>query len=143
MKPPPNELARKVLDAVLVRHPEWSAYATIQEGGDLELAVPAPATSRAGHLVISTSRGQDTWLRYSPPHMFYAVEDTSELLSVIEALLEDEAFFVVVTEDGSWVETTLIRPTDEVTIKPSQCAQVVSWSGDHDDSLGAVLGDGV
>jgi hypothetical protein len=65
---------KQVRDSILRKHPEWADYVDTLEGGDLEIAVPAPPRSRAKHLVIFTSRGDDIWVRYAPPRMCYSVE---------------------------------------------------------------------
>jgi hypothetical protein len=52
--------------------------------------------------------------------------------AVIDALLRDDAFFVVVTDGDEWVETTLLRPGEEPVLKEGQVANLVSWSGRHD-----------
>jgi hypothetical protein len=127
-----NPLARRVRDVLLDRYPEWAGYVESVANGDLELAVPAPRGSRAGHLVVSTARGHDTWIRYSPPRMFYPVESDTHLVAVVDALLSDRAFFLVVSNGDEWIETTLLRPGEEPVLAEGQVADVVSWSGLND-----------
>jgi hypothetical protein len=127
-----NALATRVLNALLKRHPDWASHAEVIGSGDLELAVPAPPESRAGHLVVFTKQGTDIWIRFAPPHMCYAAETVEEMHSVITALLADDAFFVVVTRGDEWVETTLLRPGEEPVLLEAQVANVVSWSGECD-----------
>jgi hypothetical protein len=127
-----NALGRRVRDSLLRKHPEWAAYADVLEGGDLELAVPAPPRSRAKHLVIFTARGDDIWVRYAPPRMSYCVESEGQMHAVIEALLQDEALFAVVTNGDDWIETTLLRPGEELVLADGHVANVVSWSGNAD-----------
>jgi len=127
-----NQLGKRVCESLLARHPEWSEYVDVRDGGDLELAVPAPAGSRAKHLVIFTTRGEDLWIRYAPPYMRYAVESEREMHAVIEALLMDDAFFIVVTNGDEWVETGLYRPGQEPVLAAGHVANAVSWSGVHD-----------
>ena len=127
-----NPLGARVRDSLLGAHENWVAYVGVLSNGDLELAVPAPRGSRAGRLVIFTAGGEDTWIRYSPPRACYIVESDSEMHAVIEALLADEAFFVVVTDGDEWVETSLLRPGEEAVLIEGQVASVVSWSGRHD-----------
>lgn len=127
-----NPLGIRVRDSLLRSHEDWADYACVLPSGDLELAVPAPRGSRAGHLVIFTAGGQDTWIRYSPPRAFYSVETDRQMHAVVEALLADDAFFVVVTDGDQWVETSLLRPGEEPVLGEGQVANVVSWSGRHD-----------
>jgi hypothetical protein len=127
-----NALGSRVRDSLLARHPEWSDYVTVLPSGDLETGVPAPRGSRAGHLVIFTARGEDTWIRYSPARACYCVGSDREMHAVLEALLRDDAFFVVVTNGDEWIETTLLRPGEEPVLKDGYVANVVSWSGRHD-----------
>ncbi len=127
-----NALGTRVRDSLLRRHPEWAAYVSILESGDLELAVPAPLGSRAGHLVVFTAGGKATWIRYAPPRACYSVESDRELHAVVEALLKDDAFFVVVTTGDDWIETTLLRPGEEPVLAEGQVANLFSWSGCRD-----------
>jgi hypothetical protein len=127
-----NALGKRVRDSLLLRHPEWADYVRTLESGDLEVAVPAPRASRAGHLVVFTARGKDTWIRYAPPRACYSVDSDRELHAVVEALLRDDAFFVVVTNGDDWIETTLLRPGEEPVLAEGQVASLVSWSGCHD-----------
>jgi hypothetical protein len=127
-----NPLGERVRESLLARHPAWADHLEIREGGDLEIAVPAPKGSRAGHLVIFTVGGRDTWLRYSPARACYCVESDRELHAVVDALLRDDAFFVVVTDGDEWLETTLLRPGQEPVLREGQVANVVSWTGRYD-----------
>jgi hypothetical protein len=128
-----NSLGIQVRDSLLRRHEDWGEYVSTLPNGDLELAIPAPQGSRAGHLVIFfTARGKDMWIRYSPPRACYCVETDRELHAVVEALLADDAFFVVVTDGDTWIETSLLRPGEEPVLAEGQVANMVSWSGRHD-----------
>jgi hypothetical protein len=127
-----NPLAIEVRDSLVVRHVDWTAYVDVLDGGDLEVAVPAPRGSRAGHLVVFTHQGEDRWIRLSPGNASYYAETDREMHAVIEALLSDDAFFVVVSYGDEWVETTLLRPGEEPVLHEGQVANVVSWSGRHD-----------
>ena len=72
------------------------------ETGEFEASVPAPRNSQAGHLVVSIHKG-NIWIRLAIPHAFYLVDDTSEMVRIIDAFLSDEVFFAIVTfrESGS------------------------------------------
>jgi len=135
-----NSLGVQVRDTLLERHPEWAPYVDVLDSGDLELAVPAPQDSRAGHLVVFTNNGKDIWVRYSPPQMSYSVESLRELHAVVEALVADDGFFVVVKRGDEWIETTLLRPGGEPVLVEGQVANIVSWSGHHDKVLTFVEG---
>jgi hypothetical protein len=113
-------------------HPEWEQYLQVVDSGDIEVALPAPDGSRAGHLVLFTAFGKDLWLRFSPPQMCYPVDNASEMLRVAEALLNDEVVFVRITKDLEWAGTTLVKPDAEPALEPGQVADVTSWSGRHD-----------
>jgi hypothetical protein len=127
-----NPLPATVRDSLLERHADWTPYVEALDGGDLELAVPAPRGSRAGHLVVFTARGQDTWIRFAPGDACYCVETDREMHSVIDALLRDDAYLVVITSGDEWLETTLLRPGEEPVLQEGQVANVLSWSGRHD-----------
>jgi hypothetical protein len=124
-----NGLANRLQAAMLARHPEWSSHVEELRGGDIELAIPAPRASRAKHLIVSTSRGVDLWVRFSPPYMAYSADSEEELVRVVEAIIRDRAFFMVVAAGDERVETTLLRPGEEPVLRPGQVAEVVSWSG--------------
>jgi len=127
-----NTLGTQVRATLLEGHPDWADYVVELGDGDLELAVPAPPGSRAGHLVVFTNEGKDIWIRYAHPHMCYAVDSLEEMDAVIAALLADDAFFVVVTRGDEWIETTLLRPGEEPALVEGQVANIVSWYGQHD-----------
>ena len=127
-----NPLGVRVRDSLLRQHEDWIEYVRVLPSGDLELAVPAPRGSRAGHLVIFTTEGKDTWIRYSPPRACYCVETDREMHAVIQALLADDAFFVVITNGDQWLETSLLRPGEDPVLGEGHVANVVSWSGRND-----------
>jgi hypothetical protein len=134
-----NPLARRVWNALIANYPDWSEYFGTCGEGDLEAAVPAPAGSNAGHLVIFTANGKDLWLRYSPPLMCYSIEDETELVDVIRQLLTDKVSLVVVMRGEEWAGTILIRqgiPGDIPQLELGEVAQVVSWSGKYDRTIG-------
>lgn len=135
-----NPLARRVWTALIKAYPDWSKYFGTCGEDDLEAAVPAPMGSNAGHLIIFTAKGQDLWIRFSPPSMCYSVDDETEVLDVIRQLLADKTLFVVVMRGDEWAETTLIRqgePGDIPRLEPNEVARVVSWSGKHDRIISA------
>ena len=123
------------MSAVLSQFPEWATFAEIREEGDLEIAVPAPAGSKAGHLVIATQDGKDLWIRFSPPYMAYPVDSKQELLDIVKQLLAEQASFAVVMEGAEWKETTLVIPKEIPELQPGQTAQIVSWLGTHDQEV--------
>jgi hypothetical protein len=135
-----NPLARRVWTALISAYPEWSKYFGTSGDDDLEAAVPAPMGSTAGHLVISTARGEDLWLRFSPPSMCYSLDDETEMLDVIQQLLVERALFVVVMRGDEWAGTSLIRrgePADLPHLEAGQVAHIVSWSGKYDRTINA------
>jgi hypothetical protein len=131
MKP----FAKQVGTALLAKHPEWEKYIGASNRGDLEIAIPAPAGSNAGHLVVFTN-DCDIWVRFAPPRMSYAVESEGEMSSIVDRLLADQVVFIVTMHDDDWVETALARPGEEPESKQGQTAQIVSWTGIHDRTLG-------
>jgi len=128
----PNALARKVKAAILSQFPEWDRYVQIQNDGDIEIEVPAPKGSSAGNLIILTAKGSDIWIRYGPAYMSYAVDGEIELINITKQLLSEEASFVVILENETWTETTLVKSGQTPTLKPGQTARVVSWLGTYD-----------
>ena len=127
-----NPLAERTWQALLSKYPEWQQHFGTCGSDDLEVAVPVPLGSNAGHLVIFTASGEDVWLRFSPPHMCYGVDDESEMLGVIEQLLSEKILFVVIKQGENWAGTTLIRRGDSLELEKGQLAHIVSWSGSHD-----------
>jgi hypothetical protein len=61
-----NSRAQQARAHIIGKYPSWSDYFGIRGEDDLEVAVPTPAGSNAGHLGIFTN-GDDLWLHYSPP----------------------------------------------------------------------------
>jgi hypothetical protein len=131
-----NALAKRVWTRLLAEYPDWQPHFEAKDG-DLEVAVPAPLGSKAGHLIISTARGEDIWVRYSLPYMSYGVDDEDEMLSIVKELLAEQAAFVVIMSGSEWTETTLLRPGQEPRVESGQVAHVVSWSGVHDKTISA------
>jgi hypothetical protein len=130
-----NPLAKQTWVALLAEYPDWEKYFGTCGENDLEVAVPAPAGSNAGHLVVFTARGEDLWLRYSPGNMCYMVDDQGEMLDIVKQLLAEKALFVVTMQGDKWAGTTLIRPGQEPELEDNQVALVVSWSGAHDRTV--------
>jgi hypothetical protein len=124
-----NPLASRVRDRLLAEFPEWRQYVGMTANGDLEVAVPAPVGSHAGHLVVFTDRGENLWVRFSPPNMCYPLDSEDEMLSVLAQLLRDEALFVVTRRGGEWSGTTLVRNGSRPLVDEGEVADVVSWSG--------------
>ena len=133
-----NPFARRVWAALIGAYPEWSNYFGTCDENDLEAAVPAPIGSKAGHLVIFTAKGEDLWIRFSPPSMCYSCKDETEMLDVIRQLLEETILFVVVKRGDEWAGTSLIRqgePGDLPELEPNQMGHIVSWSGKYDRTI--------
>ncbi|MBZ5523620.1 MAG: hypothetical protein LAP21_15405 [Acidobacteriia bacterium] len=130
-----NPLAKKTWARLIKEHPNWDSYFGSRDEDDLEVAIPAPPGSNAGHLVIFTTEGKEIWLRFGPPRMFYAIDDLEEMLSVINSLLREEVSMVVISKGGEWKETTLIRREQDISLEPGQKAQIVSWYGSYDKTL--------
>jgi hypothetical protein len=120
--------AKQVGAALLAEHPDWEKYFGASDRGDLEVAIPTPEGSNAGHLVVFTNDA-DIWIRLAPPRMCYAVESEGEMLSIVSGLLADQVVFVVTMHDDGWVETTLARPGEEPELKQSDGAnRFVDWN---------------
>jgi hypothetical protein len=133
-----NPLARQVWTALIGAYPEWVELFGTCGTDDIEVAIPAPVGSNAGHLIVFTARGEDLWIRFSPPSMCYAVDNETEMLDVIQQILAETALFAVVMRGDEWAGTTLIRrgePTDVPQLGPNEVAQIVSWSGNYDQTI--------
>jgi hypothetical protein len=135
-----NPLAQRAWTTFIAAYPEWAEYFGTSGEGDLEAAVPAPTGSKAGHLVIFTAKGENLWIRFSPPSMCYSVDDEAEMVTVVRQLVEEKVLFVVVMSGDEWAGTTLARrgePSDLPQLEPNQVAHVVSWSGKYDQTITA------
>ena len=125
-----NATARKALQSVLKDHPDWRTYAS-EQSGELELAVPAPGTSQAGHLIVQSHQG-DLWIRFAPPYTGYSPDDCRDLRRLVKAILADEVVFVTVMKGKQWVQTTLSLPKPKLRLRTGQTARILSWSGAED-----------
>jgi len=125
-----HPVARRAWRRLEAEFPLWVAHLDMRDG-ELEFAVPAPAGSNAGHLVAFTNKN-DLWVRFSPPHMCYGVDDEDEMVSIIKQITADETGFKVTTKGDEWVETTLTRPHDNCESIPGHSVRFVSWSGRFD-----------
>jgi hypothetical protein len=133
-----NPLARRAWTALIAAQPEWAEFFGTCGADDLEVAIPAPVGSNAGHLVVFTARGKDLWIRFSPPSMCYSVDNEIEMLDVIRQILAETALFAVVMRGEEWAGTTLIRraePKDIPQLAPNEVAYIVSWSGNYDQTI--------
>ena len=101
-------------------------------GSEFEFSIPAPAGSRAGHL-IAFSNGDDLWVRFAPPRLCYCLDDADGMLSIMRQLMADQVVFKVVMKGTAWLETTLVRPPHKVRAQPGQRVRLVSWSGNFDN----------
>ncbi len=127
-----NKLVRKVAETLSERYPKFRHSKIVPETGKFEASVPAPRNSRAGHPMVSIHKG-NIWIRLAIPHAFYLVDDTSEMVRIIDAFLSDDVFFAIVTFRRKWVETTLVRRNAAVDVdSKAGTVQVISWSGQHD-----------
>lgn len=131
----PNPVARSVRTALINRYPSFGADAEFRDG-DVEASIAAPFGSQAGCLVVFT-KGKDMWLRFAPPQMCYPVDDTDEMLSILEQILSDVAVFAVVMSGEEWRETMLLKAGDRPTLSHDERAQIVSWSGKYDEVIDA------
>ena len=131
-----NELATRTWAALSARYPTWALYLDSRAEDDLEVAIPSPAGSRAGHLVVFTNGGKDVWVRFSPPSMCYAVDDEQELFQIIDQLLSGKASFVTTWRGDQWTGTTLIKAGHQPNLEPGEIAHVVSWNGSDDRVVG-------
>lgn len=127
-----NPLAKQTWAALLAEYPDWKKYFGTCGENDLEVAVPAPLGSNAGHLVVFTARGEEIWLRYSPSNMCYMVDDQREMLDIVRQLIAEQVLFVVTIQGNEWAGTTLIRPGQKPELEGDQVAHIVSWSGAYD-----------
>jgi hypothetical protein len=119
-------------------HPEWVEFFGTCGKDDLEVAVSAPVGSIAGHLVVFTAKGQHLWIRCGPPSMCYSVDDETEILRVIQQLLEETALFAVVMQVTKCAATTLISRGelgDVPQLRANEVAHAVSWSGQYDQTI--------
>jgi hypothetical protein len=124
-----NALAQRVWEELAGCYPDWERYAVSWGEGDLEVAVPAPAGSNAGHLVVFTDQGERVWVRFSPPSMSYRVEGDDEMLSVIAELMSERAVFVTTWRGDRWTGTALVRAEQAPALEAGESARIVSWTG--------------
>ena len=124
-----NEVIKQAADRIRGEFPEWSDYIN-ETDGDLEVAIPAPNGSNAGHLIVFNN-GNDLWVRFAPPRLCYLVDDVNELVSLLKQLVSDEVVFKLTKKGDEWLETTLVRPTESGQIS-SAGVSYISWSGKRD-----------
>lgn len=136
-----TEIGKRVRASLLAKYPEWSEHMNATELHELEAALPAPPGSQAGSLVVFTERGEDTWIRYAPAAMCYSVDSDEEMHVVLDGLLHDRILFVVITNGGEWVETTLVLAGEDVSVEPGHVARIVSWSGKWDRTINGPVND--
>lgn len=123
--------ARRFSKALLDRFPQFRRTLRVLPGGDFEAAIAAPRSSKAGALVCA-SRGSDVWVRFAPPRAFYSIDTPSELVTIVEALLNDDVLFVLLSKQRKWSGTTLVARTGRPVQDVGESARIISWSGKRD-----------
>ncbi len=94
------------------------------------------ATRKAGALVVRTVRGEDIWIRFAPPHMCYCADDEEELLTIVDALVDERVMFArIAGPQDEWTGTTLIAQCARVDLQTGEMATVRSWSGRFDQEF--------
>lgn len=126
-----NKRAEAAWAALVVAYPDWAQHFGARDGGDLEVAVPAPDGSRAGHLVVFSDNHQ-LWVRFSPPAMCYSVDTAEEMLAIVDHLLCERAAFVTTWRGADWTGTTVVRTGTDPVVSPGEVAVVISWTGSQD-----------
>ena len=86
-----SPVAQRAWKRLQSEFPLWTTHLSTRDG-ELELALPAPIGSTAGHLV-AFSNENELWVRFSPPKMCYPADDENELTSLIKKLTADEIVF--------------------------------------------------
>lgn len=130
-----NPFAKAIWSRILADRPDWKSYFGTREQNNLEVAIPAPARSAAGHLIVFTTDATQLWIRFSPSQACYPIDDADDLGPILKSLLNDEIVFVIIHEGERWVETTLGRQGDQISLEAGQSASVISWSGQYDKTL--------
>ena len=127
-----GRLAQRACRKLESAFPLWTTRLNVGDG-ELELAIPAPTGSSAGHLVAWSEKNQ-LWIRFSPPYMCYPADNEKELVSLIRNLISDRIVFKVVMKGEDWIETTRTTPDEEPHRLPGCFVRLVSWSGRFDRS---------
>jgi hypothetical protein len=86
---------------------------------------------------VCQARGDDVWVRLGPPHAFYSVDSTREMIKVIDALLGDDVHFVVLSRQRQWSGTTLVPRGARPAQRVGESARIISWTGKFDRRLRA------
>jgi len=128
-----NLQARQVFQWINERYPHWSAYAEKRGRDDISIVVPAPGRLSES-LSILTDQG-NYWVRFAPQYAWYGVNDKDELLTVVDELVNDRLFIVVIMKGHEFIEVNLASPGSLPNLEPEETAQIISWSGTHDEVL--------
>jgi hypothetical protein len=128
--------SRRFAKALVRKFPRFAKQLRVLPSGDFEAAIVAPRNSKAGALVCQ-SHSEDVWIRIGVPRAVYLVASPRELISIIEAVLSDEAQFVLLSKKRTWSGTTLVRRGSRPAQQSGESARIVSWSGRFDRRLRA------
>ncbi|KHD05078.1 hypothetical protein PN36_31075 [Candidatus Thiomargarita nelsonii] len=127
-----NSFSKRIVNKLLSVYPKWEKFVDITDDGLLEVCVPAPKASNAGVMCIFTTVDDDLWIRFSHPYMCYSLDDEEEMIYIVNALITDQALFIVIMNGDEWVSTTLIPSGTKPTIEKGQKVKVISWHGNLD-----------
>lgn len=128
--------ARRARGWIVEAFPKCAEAVVAKDDGELELAIAAPRSSKAKHLVLFTWKGQ-LWVRLAVPNACYPVDDAAELRRVVDLIQKERVVFAVTYSGDAWSGTTLLPVRRPPELAPGETAHLISWSGRHDSILEA------
>ncbi|MDB5200975.1 MAG: hypothetical protein JWQ27_384 [Ferruginibacter sp.] len=105
------------------------------EGELLIVDKPSGSQGNIGGVVIQTTEDNDLWVRVYAGNSAYCVDDTKELISILEGLFTDQVLWVVAYYNSEWHETTLIQNKAQLKIEADIVYNIYSWSGRLDEVI--------
>lgn len=133
-----NAVALPFVRALVGTLPQFAQDLSVLEDGHFEATLAAPIASQAGAIVCRSFGQRDVWVRFLPPEACYPVESPSEMVAIVNALLDESAVMAVIADEEGWVGTTLVRPGTVPKLEAGQTATILSWSGRGDRAVAAV-----
>ena len=100
-----------------------------------ELDIPSVNKSPIGGLVIQSTKEKNIWLRNYHPYSSYLVDNTDELINLMQGIFNDEILWCISFQGDQWFETTLLRYSVDLKSEKEITYKVLSWSGNLDKNF--------
>ena len=126
-----NIFSKSIFTDIINRFPEFQNE-HIENSELLELEITNKNNSSFGGLVIQTTADNQIWVRNYQRYSGYYIDNTEELIEIINGIFSDEILWVIGFKKDTWTETTLILNGSKIEMENGVTYYIYSWSGMFD-----------